>query len=275
MRIAHTAQKLAEQLDTLRHSAGRRRCISMVTTRGGFHDGHGAVMNAAKTMSDVVVVVIAPGASQRQDNVVSAPEFQDIGYVEQHQVDLLFIPSDEELFPLGMEHTTAVHLPAEADQPAPDGYRLTLHLKLIHMIQPDIMLWGEPNFVEYHHVRKLVTDLGISTQVQCIPSIRHANGVAVASAYEHLDEDTRAIIPILFETLQNTAHAIKHGARHYAKIEKTGRLALREAGFSINKFCILDETDLKPATPETTQFRILGDVSLNGQTLSDSIGLTL
>ncbi len=275
MLIAHTIRKLAEELDALRHSAGRRRCVSMVTTRGHFHDGHGAVMNAAKTVSDVVVVVIAPGSEPRMDNVVSAPEFQDIGYVEQHNVDMLFIPAEEELFPQGIDHSTRVQLPSPQGAIEADSYRMTLHLKLINLVQPDIMLWGEKNYVEYHQVRQLVTDLDIRTQVQCIPTVRHANGVVVASEYMHLDSATQAVVPILYETLKNTAHAIKTGARHYPKIEKTARLALREAGFTINRFCILDEDSLNAAGEDTREFRILGEVSLGELHLSDSIGFNL
>ncbi|MEM9621078.1 MAG: pantoate--beta-alanine ligase [Pseudomonadota bacterium] len=275
MLIAHSAQKLSQELDSLRLRAGQRRCVSMVTTKGGFHDGHGAVMNAAKTLSDVVVVVIAPGALERHDTVISAPEFQDIGYVEQHEVDLLFLPGEEELFPLGYDHTSMVHLPA-ADNPLnADPYRLTLHLKLINLVQPDIVLWGEKNFVEYHQVRRMVTDLDIRTQVQCVPTIRHADGTVVSSEFEHLDADTQAVVPILYETLQNTAHAIRTGARNYNKIENTARLALREAGFEIQRFCILDEAHLQPADAQTATFRILGEVSLGDLHLSDSIGCTL
>ena len=84
MIIARTASKLAQELDPIRYRGGARRCVSLVTTRGNFHDGHGAVMNAAKTVSDIVIVAVVPSPNQDNGNVVTASEFSDIGFLEHH-----------------------------------------------------------------------------------------------------------------------------------------------------------------------------------------------
>ena len=287
MIIARSPQSLAAELDPLRYRGGARRCVSLVTTRGNFHEGHGTVMNAARTVSDVVVVAIAPTSERPVDNVVTATEFQDIGFVERHKADVLYIPSEDELFPTGSEDAMGVTLPDTIYPPccgqlqdehglaAIDGRRLTVNLKMINTTQPDIIVWGEKNFVEYHTVRKLVMDLDIRAQVQCIPTVRHANGVALSSHDNILSAEDRDRAPILFETLNNAAHAIRTGARHYEKIEKTARLALRGAGFDIESFRILDEDSLAPASENTESYRIIGHVALSGIPIVDSIGLTL
>ena len=99
MIIARTASNLAQELDPLRIRGGTHRTVSLVTTRGGFHDGHGAVMNAARTISDVIVVAVAPEPNRKNGNVVTASEFQDISFLEQHEVDFLYAPNEEEMFP--------------------------------------------------------------------------------------------------------------------------------------------------------------------------------
>jgi|GEM_PF-1630092 len=284
MIIARGPQHLGQELDTLRFRGGTRRCVSLVTTRGDFHDGHGSVMNAARTVSDVVVVAIAPNPDRKTDNVVTATEFQDIGFVERHGVDVLYIPTEAELYPSGSDAVTNVyapHLMQDSSACTPisalhiDAQRLTLNLKMINACQPEIIVWGEKNFAEYFAVRKLVEDLDIRSQVQCIPTVRHANGLALSSFDNLLSNEDQDKAPVLYETLNNSAHAIRTGARHYTKIEKTARLALRGAGCDIESFRILDEDTLHPASADTQSFRIIGHVSLGGIPIIDSIGLTL
>ncbi len=275
MIIARTAKNLAHELDPLRFRGGAQRCISLITMRGSFHDGHGAVMNAAKTVSDIAVVAIAPTPNRNSSNVVTASEFQDISFLEAHEIDLLYAPTEEELFPLGFDFMFKLQQPHACDEYAVDTYTLTQQLKIINAVRPDIMVWGEKNFIEFHNVRRLISDLDIRTQIQCVPTVRHADGVAVSSAVEAMEPRQRDQAPILFETLKNVAHAIRTGARNFDKIEKTARLALRGADLKIEYLKILDEDNLAPASDKTTTYRIVGSVTLGGSTVNDSLGLTL
>jgi pantoate--beta-alanine ligase len=276
MLIAHSPNKLINELDTLRFRGGSRRCVSLVTTRGNLHEGHRSVINAARTVSDIVVVAITPPpATQRiRSNVVSAPEFHDIGFVEQSDVDVAYLPSEEDLFP-DREALIAFNFANDCELFDDPDYFLNVQLKLINCVQPDIMVWGEKNYIEYFWVRQLVNDLHIRTQMQCIPTVRHANGLALSSDHQLLSVEEKDQAPILFETLNNIAHAIRDGAKSYAKLEKTARVALRGAGFNITSCKILDDTTLQPAHEETTAFRIIGNVTLNGVPVTDNIGLTL
>jgi len=275
MIIARNAANLAQELDPLRGRGGAQRCVSLITSRGNFHAGHGAVMNAAKTVSDIVVVAIAPTPNKKNDNVVTASEFQDVAFLEQHEVDFLYAPSEEELFPRGFDFMSNLLQPHACDELSISPYTLTQHLKLINAVQPDIMVWGEKNFIEFRSVRQLIVDLDIRTQVQCVPTVRHADGVAVSSSVEAMQGKQREQAPALYETLQNVAHAIRTGARNFEKIEKTARLALRGADLDIVYFRILDEENLAEANNKTTTYRILGSVKLGNSSVTDSLGLTL
>ncbi len=275
MIIARTATKLIAELDTLRFRGGAQRCVSLVTTRGNFHDGHRAVINAAKTVSDIVVVAIAPEPNQGNSNVVTASEFQDIAFLEQHEVQVLYAPAEDELFQGGFDFMFHVQQPHPCGPLDVGNYRLTQHLKLINTVQPNIMVWGEKNYIEFHNVRQLINDLDIRTQVQCVPTLRHADGVAVSSVIQSLSIAEREKVTILHATLNNVAHAIRTGARNFEKIEKTGRLALRGADLQIEYFRILDEDNLAPANHKTTSYRIVGRVKLGTRSVTDSLGLTL
>ncbi len=275
MIIARSAANLAHELDAIRFRGGTRRCVSLMSTGGNFHDGHGAVMNAAKTVSDIVVVAIVPEPNQNNSNVVTASEFQDIAFLEKHHVDVLYVPGEDEMFPGGFELMYQVQQPHPCAEFDAGSYRLTQHLKLINAVQPDIMVWGEKNFLEFHSVRQLISDLNIRTQVQCVPTVRHADGVAVSSTIAAMNQTERDKAPILWETLRNVAHAIRTGARGFEKLEKTARLALRGAGCHVQYFSILDEESLAPASHKTKTYRIVGSVKLGDRLVNDSLGLTL
>jgi pantoate--beta-alanine ligase len=275
MIIARSAVNLAHELDPMRLRGGKRYRVGLITMRGNFHDGHGAVMNAAKTISDIVVVAIAPEHNQNNSNVVTVSEFKDIAFLEKHDVDVLYVPGEDEMFPKGAEFMYGIKPPHPCTDFDIGSYRLTQHIKLINAIQPDIMVWGEKNFLEFHSVRQLIKDLNIRTQVQCVPTVRHADGVAVSSGVDKMSGAQREKAPIIWETLQNVAHAIRDGARSFENLEKTARLALRGAGFKVNYFKVLDEENLAPASDKTKSYRIVGSVKLGETSVNDSLGLTL
>ena len=270
MLIAHTASKLHSELDRLRFCAGTRRCVSLVTTRGKLHAGHGAVINAAHTVSDLVVVAVYPEQSHRTDNLVSADEFQDMSFAEQHHADVLYCPQDRSLddpaVKLNIELESEGHIQRDL---------LRAHLRILNAVQPDIMVWGERNYEEYVAVKQMIAALDIRTQVQCIPTVRHADGRAVSSLDEQTSEAEQRRLSILYETLKDAAHAIKAGAKNFSKVEKTARIALKGAGFEAVRFRILDEEQMRPANPTTTSFRLLTSATINGHTVDDSLGLSL
>ena len=275
MIIARTAKNLVSELEPLRVRGGARTRVSLVTTRGGFHDGHGAVMNAARTVSDIVVVGVAPEPGHDHGNIVTASEFQDISFLEKHEIDFLYAPDVDQFFPQGFEFTYSINQPHVCGDFNVGNYRLTQHLKLINAVQPNVMVWGEKNFIEYHSVRQMISDLDIRTDVQCVPTVRHADGVAVSTAVEAMTSNQHHRVKILNETLENVAHAIRTGARNFNKIEKTARLALRGADLDIVYFSILDEDNLATASEKTNTYRIVGSVKLGDSTVTDSLGLTL
>ena len=177
MLIAHSPEKLHTELDALRWRGGTRRCVSLINTKGDLHEGHGAVINAAKTVSDIVVVAILPGYSTQTENIVSSNEFKDIGFVERHKADVLYAPAEEAFGEvLGVNLDIANHVP-ELTLPQP---LLLHHLKILNSVQPDITLWGERNFIEFSQIRTLIRDTGLRT-----PSTVYTHGASCKWGSSH------------------------------------------------------------------------------------------
>ena len=275
MHIAHSPATLTPHLEQYRRHKGGRAAISLVTTRGDLHDGHGAVINAAATVSDHVVVAKFPVTRPGAHNVISASEFQDISFSDQHRADIVYAPSIEYLYPDGVDQASLVSLSEPLTHLEYDPVALTTHLKIINAVQPDIMVWGERNFIEYMQVRRLIEELDLQTQLHCIPTVRHANGVAVSGHDGAFMQQHPDAAPTIYETLKDTAHAIRSGASNYANVERTAKIALKGAGYNVTYFCILDDVSLLAANTATKSFRIVCRLELQKFTLVDCLSLTL
>jgi pantoate--beta-alanine ligase len=278
MLIATSAANLVAELDVKRRQGGARQCVSLVIAGGNLHAGHEALITAARSLSDVVVVGITPNSQRDHSNVVSAGQFQDIAFIEQAEVDFLYTPSDQDALHVQMPGVFSLRLPA--------GYpicgskklmaqSLALQLRFINTVQPDVVVCGERNYVEYRLLRQLVSDFAIRAQIQCIPTVRDTDGLALCANNVKLKGSERAQAPVLYQTLNNVAHAIRTGARNFDKLEKTARLALKGAGFHIESFAVYDDATLSAPSEETEAFRIMGNTQLGSHYLHDSLGLSL
>ena len=275
MLIAHSPDKLRPELDKLRYQHGKRTVISLVTTRGDLHDGHGAVINAAATISDHVVVANMPNHLREDGKVVSMSEFQDFSFSDKHQAEVVYAPPEDYLFPNGHQNTTLLSIPGPLTELEYDPVALTTHMKIINAVQPDIMVWGERNFIEYAQIRHLLNEFDVQTQLHCIPTVRHANGVAVSGNDELIRGDAAKALPMVYETLKRTVQALRTGARDFTSVENSARHALMGAGFDINYFSILDEKNLHPAQEETTAFRVVSRTTISDIPIIDCVGLNL
>ena len=275
MIIARTQHHLVQELESLRFCGHTKQRIGLVVTKGNCHDGVGAVINAARTLSDVVVVVLLPPTTHdsQTSNVVSAGEFHDIGFIEQHKTTLLYAPQEEQLYPSEFKNSTQILLPLVSDPDSDHSYYLTTRLKLINLVQPDILVCGEKHWEQVHHTKRMLEDMNSRTTLQSIPIVRHANGAVVDDAYENLTESEQEQTPVIYETLKNAAHAIREGAKNYDKVSNTARLALRESQFEVNRFDIVEEDTLDVPTLDTQRFRIICEVSLGSTILHDNLGL--
>ena len=277
MIIARSEQHLKQELDKLRYCGSRPLNTCLVTSRAGVHEGNGAVINSARTLSDLVVVALYPDQREVHDhsesNVVSALEFHDIGFVEQHKVDLLYIPDEDELSAKGtqiqLQHTYLDGLDSALIKNA-----LT-HIRRFNLIQPNVFCCGQKNIDAYFAIACLVKTLHIQVEIQNIPTVRHANGLPVDPIYDALSQDMQENAVLLYRTLQDAATAIQSGGRNFDKIVTTAKRALKSADFDIRRFDIIDESDLNTPNKKTTQFRIVAETLLGDFSLNDNIGFTL
>lgn len=202
----------------LRHT-GRR--VMLVPTMGALHDGHLALIRAARRVAGSVVVVsifVNPsqfGAGEDLETYPSALD-SDLELLADEGVEVVFTPSESSMYPDGFR--TAVHpgpLGAELEGVARPGHFagvLTVVLKLLQIVGPDRAFFGEKDYQQLVLIRQMVSDLNVDTRIVAVPTVREPDGLAMSSRNRRLRPDEREQAGALSAALLAGKYAASGGA---------------------------------------------------------------
>jgi pantoate--beta-alanine ligase len=202
----------------LRHT-GRR--VMLVPTMGALHDGHLSLVRAAKRVPGSVVVVsifVNPLQFGADEDLDAYPRIvgADLALLRGEGVEIAFTPSAAAMYPDGPR--TAVHpgpLGSElegAARPTHFAGMLTVVLKLLQIVHPDRVFFGEKDYQQLVLVRQMVADLNVDTRVVGVPIVRELDGLAMSSRNRFLDPAQRELAGVLSAALLAGMHAASGGA---------------------------------------------------------------
>jgi pantoate--beta-alanine ligase len=204
--VASTREELAEALLEVRSRHGR---VAFVPTMGALHEGHAALIRAARERSgesDAVVVSIfvnpmqfGPGEDlHRYPRTFDA----DLEVCADHGVDVVFAPSVEEVYPGGEPQVTLDPGPlgsALEGHSRPGHFRgmLTVVAKLFGLVHPDLAFFGQKDYQQLVLVRRMVADLCMGVEVVGVETVREHDGLARSSRNRYLaPEERRAALAL-------------------------------------------------------------------------------
>ncbi len=107
----------------------------------------------------------------------------------------------------------------------------TIVAKLFHIVDPDVAIFGEKDFQQLTVIRRMVADLCLRVEIVGAPTVREADGLAMSSRNQYLDEEQRRLAPAIYRQLSQAVAALKAGDRDFTQMEGAGRAALDGAGF--------------------------------------------
>jgi pantoate--beta-alanine ligase len=209
---------VADVTRALRHT-GRR--VMLVPTMGALHDGHLALVRAAKLIPGSVVVVsifVNPlqfGAGEDLDAYPRTLD-ADLELLRAEGVEIAFTPTAAAMYPDGPR--TSVHpgpLGADlegASRPTHFAGMLTVVLKLLQIVAPDRAFFGEKDYQQLVLIRQMVADLNVDTRVVGVPTERELDGLAMSSRNRYLDEVQREQAGALSAALLAGKYAASDGA---------------------------------------------------------------
>jgi pantoate--beta-alanine ligase len=265
-------------------NAGER--VAFVPTMGNLHAGHGSLVAAARQRADRVVVSIFVNPLQFGPNEDFAayprtPE-EDRKLLESLDVDVLFMPTVEEIYPRGQKTTARVHVPELEDilcgafRPGHFMGVATVVTKLLNLVQPDVALFGEKDFQQLMIIRRAAEDLCMPVEVLGLPTTRESDGLAMSSRNRYLTAEQRALAPRIFAVLERAREALERdGRRDFVAIEKEGMNALAAAGFRPDYFAVRDAETLAVPSPDSKNLVVLTAARIGRARLIDNVRATL
>jgi pantoate--beta-alanine ligase len=189
---------------------------------GALHDGHLTLVRAAKRVPGSVVVVsifVNPlqfGAGEDLDAYPRTLD-NDLALLRAEGVEIAFTPSATAMYSDGLRTTVqpgplAAELEGSA-RPTHFAGVLTVVLKLLQIVRPDRVFFGEKDYQQLVMIRQMVSDLNVDTHVVGVPTVREADGLAMSSRNRYLDAQQRELAVALSAALTAGAHAATHGVQ--------------------------------------------------------------
>jgi len=220
--------------------------IAFVPTMGNLHAGHASLIGAAhlhgrRVVASVFVNPLQFGPNEDFNAYPRTPE-DDTALLTGQGVDVLFLPTVAEMYPLGSAGSTIVDVPelsgilCGAFRPGHFQGVATVVVKLLNLVQPDVGIFGEKDYQQLTIIRRSVEDLCLPVKIVGAPTVRTEDGLALSSRNRYLSEQERAIAPTVYRTLDQARRRLEGGDADIAGIERQGMETLRAAGFRPDYF---------------------------------------
>lgn len=202
------------------------KSIGYVPTMGFLHEGHLTLIDYARKENDIVVLSIFVNPLQfgPTEDLGSYPrDFdRDHNLAEQHQVDYIFYPSAEEMYPAPLSVTVTANDRTDVlcGQSRPghfDGV-VTVLTKLFNIVQPNKAYFGKKDAQQLAIVEGLVNDFHFPIKIVPVDIVREHDGLAKSSRNVYLLPKEREQAPFLYKSLLEAKAMIDEGERNSQQI---------------------------------------------------------
>lgn len=233
--------------------AGRR--VALLPTLGALHAGHASLVRLAREHADVVVVsaFVNPlqfGPSEDFARYPRTPE-ADEAWARTEKIDVLFAPEAAEMFPKGFSTFVAEETLSKVlcGVSRPGLFRgvLTCWFKLIHVIQPALLIMGERDAQQVAVVRKAVADQGLPVEVRVGATVRESDGLVASARNAYLTTSQRTEAGAVYAALQKAKEMVAAGVRSPDRLvaEATHILAARRR-LRVIYIALVDKNSMEP-----------------------------
>ena len=253
MRTLRTA---SEVRTALRGPRREERSIGLVPTMGALHEGHLALIRRAREDTDEVVVSLFVNPAQFNDaaDLAAYPrdEVRDAALAAEAGADLLFAPSPEEVYPPGFATQVRVAGPLvetlEGAHRGPEHFHgvTTVVTKLLNVVQPDVVYFGQKDAQQVLVIRRLIADLDVPVRVDAVPTVREPDGLALSSRNMLLRGPEREQALALRRGLDAAEAADAAGERDAGRVRATARQAMTGLGVEPEYLELVDPGTLAP-----------------------------
>lgn len=208
--MVKVVKTVAEVREAVKNWRKNGETVGLVPTMGYLHEGHGSLITKAKEQNDRVVVSIFVNPMQfgPNEDLASYPRDleKDTKYVDSLGGDLIFNPEPEEMYHKGFSSYVDMSVLTEelCGLSRPVHFRgvCTVCTKLINIVKPDRVYYGEKDAQQLAIMRHLVDDLNMDVEVVGCPIVREPDGLAKSSRNTYLSPEERKAAVILSQAIK-------------------------------------------------------------------------
>lgn len=262
----------------------QQKKIALVPTMGNLHAGHLQLVKLAQQHGNYVVVSIFVNPMQfgPNEDFASYPRTlsDDVDKLSQLNVDAIFTPTIEEIYPLKLDVQTQVSIPLISNElcgffrPGFFTGIATVVTKLFNIVQPHVAIFGEKDFQQLQIIRQLVNDLCFDIEIIAAPIVREKDGLAMSSRNQYLQPQERLIACNLYQQLQKTAEKMLSGNMDFHQLEKAAQNSL-STNFKVDYFSVRNRNNLTQPTTTDRELILLVAAWLGKARLIDNIFVDL
>ncbi len=252
MEIINRRQRMASIARKLRREA---KTVGFVPTMGALHEGHLTLVRECRQMCDVVVVSIFvnPAQFNEQSDLEKYPRnlTSDAATLAEYEVDYVFAPDSEEIYPEGFSTYVNVGGLTETLEGAsrPGHFRgvATVVTILLNTIRPDFAFFGQKDAQQVALIKRLTLDLGFETEIVVVPTVREESGLALSSRNTLLSEEEHQKASVIIDALREAKIAFKKGERNAASLTEIVKTRISgESLAEIDYIAVIDRETLQP-----------------------------
>src|SRR5499433_1513991 len=217
-RMSSVARKIRREQD---------RTVGLVPTMGALHEGHLSLVREARRMCDVVVVSVFVNPTQfgPGEDFERYPRdlTKDTALLTDYNVDYIFAPAIEEMYPKGFStYVTVEGLSEQLEGSARPGHFrgvATVVTILMNTVRPDFAFFGQKDAQQAVIIRRLVKDLALDAEIVVLPTVREDSGLAISSRNLYLTPDEQKAAAVIHQGLTRAKTAYKEGERNTGRLE--------------------------------------------------------
>ena len=279
MKIIRSVSEMQEWSSAER-SAGNS--VGFVPTMGALHEGHAKLFSESFTRNQRTVVSIFVNSLQF-DNASDLEAYprqieQDCVIAERENVDVLFVPNHEEMYPDGFtsiistgsiaEHMEGLYRPGHFDGVA------TIVVKLLNSVAPTVAYFGCKDFQQLAVIRKVVRDLDMKCEIQSVATVRNEMGLALSSRNSRLSAESLKQAPEIFTLLDEITQMCRTTKMSSQAIQQhfTNGIESNTAG-TVEYIECVDSVTLDPVTDASDGMTICVAVWFDDVRLIDNVSI--
>jgi len=210
--------------------------VGFVPTMGYLHEGHLALVKQARVGNDTVVVSIFVNPTQFSPNedLATYPRDldRDLGLLEQEGTDIVFVPSDAEMYPQEFSTWVDVKKVTERLEGAsrPGHFRgvATVVAKLLNIVQPTRAYFGQKDAQQVVVIKRMVADLDMNLEIVVVPTVRESDGLAMSSRNSYLNSEEHQAAIVLFRAISLARQLWQFGEKDGDKIRCEMKSVIRK-----------------------------------------------